>query len=210
MMWRAPPMRAPWMIDSPTPPQPNTATVWPGLEPGAAQRRADPGEHAAADERRLVEREVVVDLHERVLVQQHALGVAADAEELARRAGRSATGAASPLRRASRCRRRRDWGGRRGTARSCRRSPTGRRRRGRRRARRSRRRRPPRRCRRPRARARCRRSSGEPRRRRRRHAGRCGRRRSRRCAPAPRGRAAGRCRSLRCSAAHASRGRRQP
>ena len=29
MICRAPPMRAPWMMASPTPPQPNTATVCP-------------------------------------------------------------------------------------------------------------------------------------------------------------------------------------
>jgi len=33
MIWRAPPIRVPWMIDSPTPPQPNTATVWPASSP---------------------------------------------------------------------------------------------------------------------------------------------------------------------------------
>ena len=33
MIWRAPPMRAPWTIDSPTPPQPKTATVWPACSP---------------------------------------------------------------------------------------------------------------------------------------------------------------------------------
>ena len=57
----------------------------PGLEPGAAQRRADPGQHAAADQRRLVERDVGVDAHDRVLVQQHLLGVGRDVDELAHR-----------------------------------------------------------------------------------------------------------------------------
>ena len=33
MICRAPPIRAPWMIDSPTPPQPNTATVCPAWSP---------------------------------------------------------------------------------------------------------------------------------------------------------------------------------
>ena len=37
----APPMRAPWMMDSPTPPQPNTATVCPACSPtsGSPRRR---------------------------------------------------------------------------------------------------------------------------------------------------------------------------
>jgi len=46
-----------------------------------AERRADPGQHPAADQGRAIERQVVVDLHHRVLVQQHALGIAADAGE---------------------------------------------------------------------------------------------------------------------------------
>ena len=40
MIWRAPPIRAPWTIDSPTPPQPKTATVWPASSP--AVRSAAP------------------------------------------------------------------------------------------------------------------------------------------------------------------------
>src|SRR5882672_370203 len=80
MICRAPPMRAPWTIASPTPPQPNTATVCPARSP--EDRRAHAGEHAAAHQRRAVERQRGIDLHDRVLVQQHALGVAADADEL--------------------------------------------------------------------------------------------------------------------------------
>ena len=85
MIWRAPPMRAPWMIDSPTPPQPNTATVCPACIARAAQRRADAGQHAAADQRGAVERQVRIDPHDRILVQQHVFGVAADAGERAAR-----------------------------------------------------------------------------------------------------------------------------
>ena len=57
----------------------------PGLEPRRAQRGSDAGEDAAAHERGPVERQRGIDLHHRVLVQQHALGVAADADELAER-----------------------------------------------------------------------------------------------------------------------------
>src|SRR3989449_1078232 len=57
----------------------------PGLQPRGAQRRSDPCEDATADERGPVERQVGVDLHHRVLVEQHALGVAADADELSER-----------------------------------------------------------------------------------------------------------------------------
>ena len=56
-----------------------------GLEPRGSERGAHTGEHAAPDERRPVERQVGVDLHDRVLVEQHALGVARDADELAER-----------------------------------------------------------------------------------------------------------------------------
>jgi hypothetical protein len=53
----------------------------PGLESRAPERRPDPGEDAATHERGEIERQVVVDLHHGVLVQQHALGIAADAGE---------------------------------------------------------------------------------------------------------------------------------
>ena len=33
MIWRAAPIRAPWTIERPTPPQPKTATVWPAWSP---------------------------------------------------------------------------------------------------------------------------------------------------------------------------------
>jgi hypothetical protein len=55
-----------------------------GLEPRAAQRRADPGQHAAADQRGAVERQFRVDPDDRVLVQQHLLGIARNADELAK------------------------------------------------------------------------------------------------------------------------------
>src|SRR5207247_9498939 len=51
------------------------------LQSRRAQRGADTGEHAAAHERRAIEREIGIDLHERVLVQQDALGVARNPEE---------------------------------------------------------------------------------------------------------------------------------
>src|SRR5262249_4129038 len=58
------------------------------LEPGAAQRRPDAGQDTAADQRGTVERQIGVDLHDRVLVQEHALGVARDADELPERLAR--------------------------------------------------------------------------------------------------------------------------
>ena len=156
MICRAPPMRAPCTIDSPTPPQPKTATVCPASRPGAPERRPDPGEDPAAHERGAIQRQVVVDLHHRVLVQQHALGIAADARErrdplplLRQPRGRRLARAPPP-------RRRRHSGGRSGTGRSFRRSRTGTPPRGRRAAAPSPDRRPPRRCPPPRGRARCR------------------------------------------------------
>jgi hypothetical protein len=66
--------------------QPHAATAedrhgLPGLEARAPKRRPGSGEDAAAHERGAIQRQVVVDLHHRVLVQEHALGVAADARE---------------------------------------------------------------------------------------------------------------------------------
>ena len=54
----------------------------PGFQPRGAKRRPDAGENAAADERGAVERQLAIDLHHRILVRQHALGGAGDAEEL--------------------------------------------------------------------------------------------------------------------------------
>src|SRR2546422_34273 len=48
MIWRAAPMRAPWMIDSPTPPQPHTATVCPARRP-APRNAAPTRRHMGAD-----------------------------------------------------------------------------------------------------------------------------------------------------------------
>ena len=56
----------------------------PGAQPGAAQCGADPGQDAAADQRRPVEWQIGVDPHDRVLVQQHLLGIAGNADELAK------------------------------------------------------------------------------------------------------------------------------
>ena len=49
-----------------------------GLQARGAQRGADAGEYAAADQCGAVEGDVAVDFDQRVLVQQHLLGVAAD------------------------------------------------------------------------------------------------------------------------------------
>src|SRR2546427_10324221 len=57
----------------------------PGLEPGGSQRRPHAGEDATSHEGGAVERELRVDLHHRVLVEQHALGIARDADELSER-----------------------------------------------------------------------------------------------------------------------------
>src|SRR5215813_12989727 len=53
------------------------------LQPRAAQRGTDPGQYTAADQCRLVERQFGVDLHDGILVQQHFLGIARNAAELA-------------------------------------------------------------------------------------------------------------------------------
>src|ERR1051325_3064001 len=70
--------------------QPNAAAAehrngLPGLEARAAQRRADPGQDAATDQRGAIERDLRVDPHDRILMQQHLLGIAGDADELAKR-----------------------------------------------------------------------------------------------------------------------------
>src|SRR4029453_13182499 len=57
----------------------------PGLESGRPERGADAREHAASHEGRAVQGQLGVDLHHRVLVEQHALGVARDADELPER-----------------------------------------------------------------------------------------------------------------------------
>src|SRR2546427_2649692 len=57
----------------------------PGPESGRSQRGPHAGANAAPDEGGSVERKLGVDLHHRVLVQQHALGVARDADELSER-----------------------------------------------------------------------------------------------------------------------------
>ena len=69
----------------------------PGLQRGAAQRRADAGQHAAADQRGAVQRQVRIDPHDRILVQQHVFGVAADAGERAARRAVLRDAAASPI-----------------------------------------------------------------------------------------------------------------
>src|SRR5260221_106783 len=49
MIWRAAPMRAPWMIERPTPPQPNTATVCPDDARALVPEDNRPVERKAAD-----------------------------------------------------------------------------------------------------------------------------------------------------------------
>ena len=75
-------MRAPWIADRPTPPQPNTATVEPGAMRGGVQHRADAGGDAAADQRGAVERHVVANLHDGVLVHEHPFGIGREVGEL--------------------------------------------------------------------------------------------------------------------------------
>ena len=55
----------------------------PRLHSRAAQRCTHTGQDAAADECRLVERQIRVDFHQRILVQQHLLGIARNTDELA-------------------------------------------------------------------------------------------------------------------------------
>ena len=68
-----------------------------GLDAGGAEHGTRAGEHAAADERHLVERDVLGDLHDAVLVDEHQLGEAAEAGELADR-GAVVAGAAATVR----------------------------------------------------------------------------------------------------------------
>ena len=78
----APAMSAPLMHDRPIPPQPITATVEPGFDGGGVDDRADPRGHRAADQRRPVQRHVVADLGESVLVDEHLLGERGQVQEL--------------------------------------------------------------------------------------------------------------------------------
>src|SRR5881296_2126750 len=82
MIIRAPPMRAPWIAARPTPPQPNTATMEPGSTRAVFRAAPTPVGDAAADEGRAVERHVVAHLHDRVLVDEHLLGVCGEVGEL--------------------------------------------------------------------------------------------------------------------------------
>ena len=53
-----------------------------GLDLRGPQHRADAGGDAASDERRAIERDVLADFHDRVLMQQHLLAVRRNVEEL--------------------------------------------------------------------------------------------------------------------------------
>ena len=66
MTFDAPACAAPWTALMPMPPMPMTMTVSPGGDLGRVDRRAPAGADAAADEARLLERDVVGDLHRRV------------------------------------------------------------------------------------------------------------------------------------------------
>ena len=78
-------MRAPWTIDSPTPPTPNTATVWPGSIPALRIAAPIPVRTPQPISAGAVERNIRVDAHDRILVQQHLFGIARNADELAKR-----------------------------------------------------------------------------------------------------------------------------
>ena len=88
MMRSAPAIAAPCTTFSPTPPQPNTATLEPGSTLRGVEHRADAGGHRAAHQRRAVERDLRVDLDQVVHRQRRVLGHHAaageDAERLAR------------------------------------------------------------------------------------------------------------------------------
>ena len=56
-----------------------------GLDLGRVQRRTEPRRHATADQRKLLEGDVLLDLHHRVLVDQHLLGVGAELRHLGQR-----------------------------------------------------------------------------------------------------------------------------
>ena len=79
MIWLAPAMRQPWITLRPTPPQPKTAHVEPGVDLRRVDRRADTRRDAAADQRCLREGDVAVDDDGRVLVHEGVLGEGAEA-----------------------------------------------------------------------------------------------------------------------------------
>jgi hypothetical protein len=69
--------RAPWMALAPMPPTPTTATVSPG-HLGGVHRRAPAGDHAAAEQAGLVERDVLLDLDAARLVDHGVVGERAE------------------------------------------------------------------------------------------------------------------------------------
>ena len=82
MMRPAPAIAAPLIAAMPTPPQPITATVSPAVNLGGVHHRAVAGDDAAADQRREIERHVLADFDDGVLVHQHLLGEGRQVEEL--------------------------------------------------------------------------------------------------------------------------------
>ena len=67
------------MQEMPTPPQPNTTTERAGRDLGGVDGGADAGHHAAADQAADLERDVVVDLHDALVRDDHLLGEGAGA-----------------------------------------------------------------------------------------------------------------------------------
>ena len=88
----APASVGPAMAASPTPPQPNTATVLPRRDAAGVDRRADAGHHAAAEQPGGRRRRRRVDLRALPGGDQRLVGEGADAE---RRRQHGAVGAAS-------------------------------------------------------------------------------------------------------------------
>ena len=92
---RAPAATAPRSEHRPTPPSPITATEAPAGHPRGVDHRTDAGEHGAAEQGRLVERQLGIDLDQRAARDRGVLGEARDAEMVV---DRRAVGPVQPAR----------------------------------------------------------------------------------------------------------------
>ena len=93
---RAPAATAPRREARPTPPRPMTATEEPAGHLGGVEHRTDTGQHGAAEQGGLVQRQVLVDLDQRVPRHGGVVGERGDAEVMVDRGAVGRGAAAEP------------------------------------------------------------------------------------------------------------------